>query len=182
MDEPGADRRFGIVMQERVQQVIADIGPGRVGHGGRDALRLDGGCHGAHRDRCKVGGGAAGHDRLVLRLISKVVRYARVAQVDADIFRRHGAARSRLPDAQDRIRAALRRAGERSCSRKAEDGRDLQLPELPAADLLRRAFTASHAGLIVSPPNGSKPVIRSVFMCIPPADTRRGRRCPRRCP
>ena len=106
VDEAGGDGRFalrGEVVQQAVEQVVADVGASRVGDTGRDALRLDVRDHFLDRQRCPVGDRAASDDGFINRLVAFVVGDTEVVDIDADAFHRDVRAAARLTDGNDGI-------------------------------------------------------------------------------
>ena len=92
------------VIEHAVHQMVADVGPRRVGYGCRDAGLAHFLHHGLDGQRGKIGRVSVLKDRRADGLIALVVRDAGVVHVDRDALRRDTEPAARLTDAQCDIR------------------------------------------------------------------------------
>ena len=107
-------------IQQRVHQIVAHEGPRAVRYlRGKAGLPGRGG-HGLDRQRGKEGCRAAGDNGLVLRLMSGVVGYPRIAHIDRAALRRDGGASVRLAQADHGVRFFFAQGIEQRRSRKSE--------------------------------------------------------------
>ena len=117
----------------------------------------------ARRDRRKIGVRTSGHDRLVRRLLTRVVGDTRVAQVDGHALDAYAICAAVLADAEHRVGTQLRQKLVQRSTGGVKLRRNFMLDELCSPDAVGKPRIASHEGLICSPPNGVKPVT-SIFI------------------
>ena len=99
MDKADTDFRFRIMMQQQIKRVVANKGTCRIGYRAGDSRVLNGLRHLRHGNCGKNTVRSIGDDPLLHRLVARVVRKARAADVDANALRRHRAAAAGLSHA-----------------------------------------------------------------------------------
>ena len=83
MDEAHLHVGIAVVMQEGIEQVVADEGARRIGEGAGNALLLHRLYHVPHGEGGKIGGGGVLHDGGIHGAITRVVGDGGLAEVDA---------------------------------------------------------------------------------------------------
>jgi len=139
MDEtdPGACAR--VPVQQRIEDIVAHKGTGRIGDSTGKTGFTDGIRHLGNRNRGKVRGGAIRRNHCAPGLISRVVRNPCVPDVDGNPLRRDAGAAARLPDTQNHVGQPAFGCSLHRFRSQTEDGRDHQLSEFEAADGIREA-------------------------------------------
>lgn len=106
-------------------------------------------------------------DGFVMRLIAVIVRDGSILAVDGNFFKRQAASSAGLTDADDDVRIKFIDALFKQRTVFSKNDRQ-RICILAVAIVSGKSFKASYEGLIFSPPNGSKPVIKIFFIGFPP--------------
>ena len=97
----------GVVVEQGVEHVVADVGACGVAHSGGDVLGADGADHGGHVHGGEIGGGAVGDHKFALGLIPGIVGDSGVPDVHGDALGGHGLPAGGQADAQNGVGAEI---------------------------------------------------------------------------
>ena len=163
MDKAHPDGSPGIVVQQPIEGVVADEGPGGVGDPAGKSGGGDGVSHGGYGDGGKDPVGPAGEDGGLLGHVSCVVGLFCGGYIDGDALRGHGVPAGGQSDAEDHVRGIRPGGGQDGVGGDAEDGGDAQFGQAEAADCLREPGHGLPGGVDGLAPEGVEAGDEQVF-------------------
>lgn len=165
MDEARPDGGSREAVQEPVEGIVADEGPGGVADLSGEGSGGDGLGHGGHRDGGKNAVGGTGEDGRFYGLITPVVGDPGGGHIDGDPLRGHRIPSARLSNAQDHIGRIRRSSGQDGLGGEGENRGDLQLRQPIIADGIRQTPHRLPGGIDGLAAEGVKAGDDEVFHC-----------------